>query len=234
MNLNLDVSSLQNCKALVLHSGGLDSTTALAIAIEDYGYKYNSVGSVSIQYGQRHAKEIDQAELICQYFDVPHIVLEAPAMPKSMLTNKQAEIPDVAYSEIEGVSPTYVPFRNGLFLSYLACIAQAIEAEAIYIGAHAEDAYNDAYPDCSLQFIGTMGAAVYIGTYHQVRIRAPLLNMSKADVVTLGTKLNAPLGLTWSCYKGDEKHCGHCPTCYARKEAFHKANVRDPTCYDKG
>lgn len=226
----LNVSSLQGLKALVLHSGGLDSTVALYKARADFGS--NAVGSISINYGQRHCKELNQAALICESAlpTIPHLEIMAPIMPKSLLTSDQ-DIPNVHYEDIVGVSPTYVPFRNGLFLSHLATIAQAIEAEAIYIGAHAEDARNNAYPDCSLQFIGTISAAIYIGTYHQVRIHAPLIEMTKAEVVSLGQKLNVPLKLTWSCYKGMNVHCGKCPTCYARKAAFTHANVRDPTTY---
>ena len=230
-NLDLDISPLRGLKALVLHSGGLDSTVALYKARKDF--KPKEVGSISINYGQRHERELEQSKKICANAipQILHAEVKIAAMPKSMLTSNQ-DIPDTHYENIKGISPTYVPFRNGLFLSYLATIAQSIEAEAIYIGAHAEDAKNDAYPDCSLHFIGTMGAAIYIGTYHQVRLHAPLIEMTKAEVVLLGYELGVPFDLTWSCYKGLPAHCGRCPTCYARKEAFKIAHKYDPTYYE--
>src|SRR5690606_31659982 len=123
-------------------------------------------------------------------------------------------------------------FRNGLLLSNLAAIAAADpEAEAIYIGTHAEDALAMAYPDCTLMFIGAMASAVYIGTYHKIQLHAPFIESMKADVVKKGHELGVPYELTWSCYRGEGVHCGACPTCHARKEAFRLANVVDPTVY---
>ena len=132
----------------------------------------------------------------------------------------------------DGISPTYVPFRNGLMLAALASIAQAdAEARAIYYGAHAEDAERDAYPDCSIEFIQAMGDAIRIGTYEQIQLHAPLSQMTKADVVAYGKTLYVPWHMTWSCYKGEALHCGKCPTCISRILAFEDAGVDDPTEY---
>lgn len=224
---------MKHDKAFVSLSGGLDSTTALMIAIANH--QAHNVTAVSLDYGQRHGKEMLCAQTICKLLEVEHKIIQLPNIPKTMLTDRTAAVPDCSYSDIVGVSPTYVPFRNGLMLATLAAMASPqpnsdLNAH-IYFGAHAEDAANDAYPDCRLDFIGTMGAAIYIGSYHRVRLHAPLIEMSKAEVVMKGTELWAPYAYTWSCYKGEDLHCGTCPTCLARKEAFVKAGVLDPTTY---
>jgi len=227
----------------VLLSGGIDSSTCLAYAVRDCGRE--NVIAISINYGQRHQKELSQAMKVAAYFSVPHEIHDIVGIPKAGLTDHHAVIPSVSYAELQGVSPTYVPFRNGQLISRIAGIAaHRIEVAnrgrleidhpwegRIYFGAHAEDAAGDAYPDCRLDFVGAMGAAVYIGTYHQVRIAAPLIQMFKDEIVLAGEKLGVPWHLTWSCYKGEEVHCGVCPTCRARKAGFQKAGVKDPTIY---
>ena len=221
-------------RAFVLLSGGIDSTTALA---EAFGQISDSVIGVSIDYGQRHYKEIDAAAEICRHYNADHMVAKMAPPPKSMLTDHTAEVPNISYADIQGVSPTYVPFRNGQLLSRVAGIAQdwtnniATREATIWFGAHAEDAHNWAYPDCTPEFIGAMANAIYVGTYHSVRLVAPFQHMSKTAIIALGHSLNVPYHLTWSCYKGEEKHCGVCPTCRARKEAFAFAHVADPTEY---
>jgi 7-cyano-7-deazaguanine synthase len=220
-------------QAYVSLSGGLDSSTCLGIAVQNHGAE--NVHAVSLDYGQRHKKEMEQAKLVCAFYGVDHRIIQLPNIPKSMLTDTSIEVPNMAYKDVVGVSPTYVPFRNGLLISTLAALASPSpngdEHNHIYFGAHAEDAENDAYPDCRLDFIGAMGAAIYIGTYHRVRLHAPLIEMSKAEVVWKGAEVNTPFELTWSCYKGEELHCGTCMTCRARKEAFSKAGIDDPTVY---
>jgi 7-cyano-7-deazaguanine synthase len=229
---------------LVLLSGGIDSSTCLAAAIRDCG-RHGVIG-ISIDYGQRHAKEMQQAKKVCDYFTVRHEIHPIVGIPKAGLTDHNADIPNISYQELSGVSPTYVPFRNGQLISKIAGIAAHrveelnkkagnVESEKyegrIYFGAHAEDAAGDAYPDCRLDFVGAMASAVYIGTYHQVRLKAPLIEMFKGEIIALGQNLGVPWHLTWSCYKGEELHCGVCPTCRARKAGFEKAGVKDPTVY---
>jgi 7-cyano-7-deazaguanine synthase len=228
-------------KGFVLLSGGIDSSTCLAHAIRDLDAQH--VTAISINYGQRHKKEIEAAAHVCKYFDVAYEIHELVGIPKVMLTDPSAEVPNVSYKDIEGVSPTYVPFRNGQLISKITGTAQHRINEQnrisaghsfegrIYFGAHAEDAAGDAYPDCRLDFVGAMAAAVYIGTYHAIRLSAPLIEMNKAEIIRHGEKLGVPWRFTWSCYKGEELHCGICPTCRARREGFQRANVEDPTVY---
>lgn len=234
-------------RSFVLFSGGLDSTTALAIA-HDYHYKHGgSVEAISIDYGQRHLKETEQAAKICAEYKVAHTVLKLEIAPQgTMLTDKSVEVPDIAYSDIKGISPTYVPFRNGMMLARIAAHAQEYanviakdinngnplpDLCTIWAGMHAEDAKNWAYPDCTPEFLGAMANAIYVGTYHSVRLSVPFLALSKDQIVTWGSKLEAKYGLSWSCYKGEDLHCGTCPTCRSRKEAFEIAGVDDPTPY---
>lgn len=215
--------------AYVLLSGGIDSTTCLAIAER----QFENVAGVSFNYGQRHLKEVDQARAICDHYDMPHVLLNAP-IAEGGLTDETLEMPDASYDELpEGVSPTYVPFRNGTMLALLAGHASVDEdAEALFFGAHADDAANWAYPDCTPEFIGGMANAIYIGTYHKLRLFTPLIFMNKQEIITLGTKLGVPWELTWSCYEGKALHCGICPTCRSRREGFALAGVVDPTPYE--
>lgn len=230
----------------VLLSGGIDSSTALTLAVNQL--KQRNVRCVSIDYGQRHYKEIHHAKQVSNFYGRPHEVLSIEGMPKAMLTDPSAEIPSISYDELpSGISPTYVPFRNGQMLSKLAGHVQAhlkdlydksdltaprIENDAIiYFGAHAEDAQNWAYPDCTPEFVGAMANAIYIGTYQKVRLVTPWLHSTKDEIISYGARYKTPYHLTWSCYAGGEHHCGICPTCRARKQAFLKAGVNDPTTY---
>jgi len=218
-------------KAYVLLSGGVDSSTALAIANDDWDGR---VAAVSVNYGQRHQKEIEQARKIAERLHNQFIVRDITGfISKGGLTDDNLEIPPVSYDELpQGVSPTYVPFRNGTMLSLIAGMASIDpEAEAVYIGVHAEDAENWAYPDCTPEFIGGMANAIYIGTYHKIRLHSPLIFMKKHEIVQAGTRLGVAWEDTWSCYEGGELHCGVCPTCRARMEAFHAAGIIDPTAY---
>jgi len=218
-------------KAYVLLSGGVDSSTCLAMA---HALFEGSVCGIAIDYGQRHSKELDAARKIARHFDTQFMVKDLRGLIGiGGLTDTSLEIPHVSYDELpEGVSPTYVPFRNGLMLSLITSIASADpEAVAVYYGAHAEDAENDAYPDCSLPFIDHMAQAIWIGTYGRISLNAPLGTLTKASVVLTGDRLGVPWELTWSCYEGRKDHCGVCPTCRARILAFKDAAIIDPTVY---
>lgn len=225
-------------KAFVLLSGGLDSTTALHIALKEFD---GHVEAVSIDYGQRHIRETEYARKTCKKEGVDHTLVPIGDLLKGvMLTDPNYKIPDVTYSEIDGVSPTYVPFRNGLLLSVITAHAQKYHNQfkadppiecGVYFAAHAEDAHNWAYPDCTPEFIGAMANAIYIGTYRSVRLHTPLMWLQKHEIVSLGSSLGVDFSLTWSCYAGGEKHCGACPTCHARRDAFKRAGVADPTVY---
>jgi 7-cyano-7-deazaguanine synthase len=225
-------------KAFVLLSGGIDSSTCLGIAMDKYGGTPGGVEAVGIHYGQRHLKELECAAKLCDHYHIDQVVLRLGDQPKSMLTDAKAKVPNISYKDIVGVSPTYVHFRNGQMLSKIAAYASSQVNNkgpwtdaVILFGAHAEDAAGDAYPDCRLDFVGCMGAAIWIGTYGKIRLSAPLIELYKHQVVEWGTKLCVPYQLTWSCYKGEDLHCGVCPTCRARQDAFRIAEVIDPTQY---
>src|SRR5262245_54745502 len=225
----------QMAEAFVLLSGGIDSTVCLYMAITEY----DTVHGISLFYGQRHRKEIEYAAASCERLNVPHHVIELPGIiPQTLLTDPTQEVPKISYAEITGVSPAYVPFRNGLLLSattsFVVGQREKMEAQdewAIYFGAHAEDAQNWAYPDCTPEFIGAMANAIHVGTYRGVRLRTPLEWLNKADIINLGESLHVDWRKTWSCYAGGKRHCGACPTCQARRMGFIAAEVADPTEY---
>lgn len=219
--------------AIVLLSGGLDSTTVAAMVDrQDHG----SVLSLSFYYSQRHRGEIDAAKRVADHFGMDHKVLYISlGSGDSVLMNHDSDMPHMTYEEIEqseGVSPTYVPYRNGTFLSHAASVAVASGFDTIYAGVHAEDARGWAYPDCTPEFIGAMQNAIYVGTYHKVRLVAPLQYLMKKEIVAKGLELGAPLHLTLSCYEGTVPACGKCPTCVSRLEAFLANGVRDPIPYE--
>ncbi|MCC8076087.1 MAG: 7-cyano-7-deazaguanine synthase QueC [Clostridiales bacterium] len=223
-------------KALVLSSGGVDSTTALALAVEQYGRE--NVVALSISYGQKHDKEISSAKAVAQHYGVEQLFLDLTDIFQysdcSLLRQSDEDIPLESYAEqIEetgGETPvsTYVPFRNGLFLSCAASIALSKGCGVLIYGAHADDAAGFAYPDCSPAFHQAMDAAVYEGSGHQLRIEAPFVRWTKAQVVKKGLELGVPYELTWSCYQGGDKPCGQCGTCLDRAKAFAENGVPDP------
>lgn len=226
-------------QAFILLSGGMDSATLLGMAIKAYGQE--NVLALSLDYGQLHrAKELAMARELMHHYGVRHEIHNIQdSIGKGGLSDPSLRVPDISYDEITGVSPTYVPFRNGLLLATITSLAAGYiesnldecEDGVVGYGAHAEDAANWAYPDCTPEFIGAMASAIYIGSYHKIRLWTPLMWMAKSGVVTIGTDINVPYEITWSCYKGEEKHCGTCPTCRARKQAFIDAGVIDPTDY---
>lgn len=227
-------------KAIVLSSGGVDSTTCISLAIKDVGEQ--NVMTVSVFYGQRHSKELECARKIADYYGLVHKEIDLSKtgiMDDSncpLLQGSNQDIPEHSYAEQieqngEGMVTTYVPFRNGLMLSAVAALAMASYPDDqvdIYLGAHADDAAGNAYADCSQDFTDTLGMAISIGTYGKVHLKAPLVNMNKAEVVKTGLELGTPYKLTWSCYKGGEKPCGKCGTCIDRANAFKANGVQDP------
>lgn len=222
-------------KALVLFSGGLDSTTCLALAVDKYGAE--NVIALSIYYGQKHDKEIRAAQNLAKYYGVEWKTLDLTKIFAdsncSLLAQSDMEIPQTAYADQlaeTGGKPvsTYVPFRNGLFLSSAASIALSNDCGVIYYGAHSDDAAGNAYPDCSTEFNDAMNRAIYLGSGDQLHIEAPFVELTKADVVKLGLELKVPYELTWSCYEGHDKPCGVCGTCRDRLAAFAANNVADP------
>ncbi len=225
-------------RAIVLLSGGLDSATCLKIALQDY---YSpDITTLSISYGQKHAVEIHAARSIARRLNIDdHRELTLPSDlfkgANSALVDESVEVPDITYEETikaKGTSPMYVPYRNGTFLSIAASLALQIGAERIYYGAHAEDARNFAYPDCTAEFNGAMANAIYAESGYAVRLITPLQWMTKKDVVRTAIELCVPIKLTYSCYKGGKKACGKCATCVSRIAAFKELRVMDPIDYE--
>ena len=222
-------------EALVLFSGGVDSTTCLGIAVKKYGSE--NVLALSVSYGQKHTKEIDSARAVAKHYGVELYELDLSEMFRfsdcSLLKGSSEEIPHESYEEQlkeTNGSPvsTYVPFRNGLFISSAAAIAISRGCSVIYYGAHSDDAAGNAYPDCSETFNNAMAEAVWVGSGNQVRIEAPFVTKTKADVVKIGLELGVPYELTWSCYEGGDVPCGKCGTCIDRAKAFAENGVSDP------
>ncbi len=223
-------------KALVLSSGGVDSTTALALAVQKYGA--DNVVSLSISYGQKHDKEIRAAQAVADHYGVEQLFLDLARIFQysdcSLLKQSTQSIPEESYAEqirqTQGSKPvsTYVPFRNGLFLSAAASIALSKDCSVIYYGAHADDAAGAAYPDCSPAFHQAMSDAIREGSGGQLTVEAPFVHMNKAQIVRMGLEMKVPYELTWSCYEGGEKPCGKCGTCRDREAAFAANHVKDP------
>lgn len=222
-------------KAMVLFSGGVDSTTCLGIAVDKYGAE--NVVALSIAYGQKHTKEIECSQKIAQHYGVEHLYLDLGKIFQysncSLLSHSDQEIPTESYAkQIEKTHgapvSTYVPFRNGLFLSSAASIALSKGCEVIYYGAHSDDAAGNAYPDCSDAFNKAINEAIYIGSGNQLKVEAPFIGLTKAQVVKKGLELKVPYELTWSCYMGEDKPCGVCGTCIDRAKAFEENGVADP------
>lgn len=226
-------------KAIVLSSGGVDSTVCLSMAVKKFGK--DNVASTSIFYGQKHRKELDCAKAVAEYYGIPHYEFDVSSILRfsncSLLANSTQQIVHKSYNQQiaengTGKVSTYVPFRNGLMLSICASLAQSIyenDDVVIYIGAHADDAAGNAYADCSEEFVNTISDAIAIGTYEQVRVEAPFAGVSKAEVVRKGLELEVPFHLTWSCYEGGAKPCGTCATCIDRARAFNVNHAKDPT-----
>lgn len=223
-------------KALVLSSGGVDSTTCLALAIRDVGLE--NVATVVIDYGQRHKREMESARKVAEYYGVPHYEFNVAELFKysncSLMANGQ-EVVETTYEEQFATGKkisSYVPFRNGLMLSICATLAQSLwedEKCYIYLGNHASDF---AYADCSVEFTKKMDSAIAEGTYGLVHFLSPLKELTKDQVIDLGMQMNVPYELTWSCYEGRELPCGKCASCLERIKSFEINGYKDPVKYE--
>ena len=226
-------------KAVVLLSGGLDSTTVLGLAQAD-GY---DVHALSFSYGQRHRFELDRARAIAQQAGVRHVVLDLDLSQfgGSALTDDIDVPKDRDESEMESEIPvTYVPARNTVFLSCALAWAEALGTGDIFIGVNALD--YSGYPDCRPQYIKAFQEMANLATKGGVEgtlpvtIHTPLLNMTKAQIITKGLELGVDYGQTISCYDPDEDGaaCGHCDACQLRLKGFREAGVDDPSRYQEG
>ena len=212
-------------KAVVLLSGGLDSTTTLYYA-KSRGYKCYCL---VFDYGQRHKKEIESAKRVAKRANCKRQIIKFKLPWKgSSLLDKEMKLPITNYQLPITIPSTYVPARNIIFLSFALSYAEAIDAEKIFIGANIID--YSGYPDCRPEFFRAFERIITTGTKAgaKIEIKAPLVHKSKAEIVKLAKGLNAPLELTWSCYKGGKKPCGNCDSCILRAKGFKEAKRKDP------
>lgn len=225
-------------KTLVLLSGGADSATALGMFVKDFGSE--NVSGLNVHYGQKHSREIQAAKDIANYYKINlHEIDLSPIFESSncsLLQHSTINIPQQTYAEqlkTTGGTPvtTYVPYRNGLFLSVAASMALSLGCNILVYGAHADDAAGNAYPDCSIKFTQALSTAIYLGSGQQLQAFAPFVSMTKAQLIKLGLDIGVPYELTWSCYEGKEKPCGVCGTCRDRIKAFEENGAVDPLKY---
>ncbi len=226
-------------KAVILLSGGLDSTTVLALATAN-GY---SVYALSFSYGQRHAGEIGAARKVAARFGVvQHVVTEIDlrVFGGSALTADVAVPKDRSVELSEDVPVTYVPARNTIFLSFALAFAEVVGAHEIFIGVNALD--YSGYPDCRPEFIGAFQKMARLATradtagadpVEQITIMTPLMDMTKREIIDLGMSLGVDYGMTTSCYdpSADDEACGRCDACQLRLRGFHEAGSIDPARY---
>lgn len=218
-------------KAIVLFSGGLDSTTCLAIA-RSQGYICEAV---SFNYDQKHQSELSAAKIIAASFTVKHHIIKLPMLTGSSLVDTNLSIPDHSGNNL--IPSTYVPARNIIFLSHALGLAETLKAQTIFIGVSAID-YSH-YPDCRPEFINSYQNMINLGTKSAVEgkhitIDAPLINLTKAETIKLGVKLGVDYAQTVSCYRAEKGFaCGRCDSCVLRKKGFREAKITDPTNYNQ-
>ncbi len=222
--------TLESCIAIV--SGGLDSTVLAHMLAEG-----NDVHVVSFNYGQRHLKELECAmyqakELGCEYTEVP-VVFLGQMLRGSALTSPTIDVPEGHYAD-DNMRLTVVPNRNSIMLNIATGIAVAEKAAFVATAVHAGD--HTVYPDCRPEFIDALTRSLRLANEGFIdptfQIVAPFVNIGKEQIVRIGYELSVDFEHTWSCYKGEEIHCGRCGTCVERKEAFRLAEVVDPTQYE--
>lgn len=217
-------------KVVAIYSGGMDSTVLL-YHMRTEGHE---VAALSVDYGQTHRRELDSAKKICESMGIPHDIADLRGITHLLggnsLTDTSIEVPEGHYTA-EDMKATVVPNRNMIMLS--VAIGYAITLRALYVayGAHAGD--HTIYPDCRPEFAAAVNTAAMLADWHQVELLRPFVRMTKAEIAKRGAELEVPFGLTWSCYKGGDVHCGRCGTCVERREAFEVAGLVDPTEYEQ-
>ncbi|MBV9254249.1 MAG: 7-cyano-7-deazaguanine synthase QueC [Actinobacteria bacterium] len=215
--------------ALVVLSGGLDSTVCLGLARRDA----DRVDAVTFDYGQRHRVELDHAAAVAAHYGVEHLVvpIDLTGWGGSALTDASIDVPEPTAGGDASIPVTYVPARNLIFLSLAMGIAEARDLDTVYLGVNALD--YSGYPDCRPEFVQSFAATAALALKrgvegNPIEVRTPLVDLGKADIVRLGLELDAPLRLTWSCYRGAHLPCGRCDSCALRAKGFAEAGVPDP------
>jgi 7-cyano-7-deazaguanine synthase len=215
---------------VVILSGGLDSTTCMALAEREAD---GPPLALSFDYGQSHRIELERAAKIAGHYDSEHLVvsIDASAWGGSALTDRSIDIPEPTESDAGGIPVTYVPARNIIFLAVALGVAEARDADAVYLGVNALD--YSGYPDCRPAFVDAFRAVAEVGQKRAlegrpVDIRTPLIDLTKAEIVRLALDLGAPVELTWSCYRAGPEPCQDCDACQLRARGFADAGAADP------
>ncbi len=218
---------LKFSKAVILLSGGVDSTTLLYQVRKSW-----DVYALSFDYGQKHSKELTAATLTCLKLKVPHKIIDLTVLGEiapSALTRDNLNIPEGHYED-ENMKMTVVPNRNGVLLNLCASYAIGVGADTIFYGAHGGD--HAIYPDCRPEFVESTQKALSLCDWNPIRLEVPFLLANKAQIVNTGLKLGVDYALTWTCYKGKDKACGKCGSCQERLEAFKMNGAVDPIEYE--
>ena len=223
-------------KAIALLSGGLDCTVASSIYSKDY-----EIHAITFNYGQKSFKqELAASKLICEKMNFKHKVIDLNWLGEisSSSLNTDENIPEPEYDDLDNIeksaetaSSVWVPGRNTVFTSIALSFAESIGADIIIVGWDEEEART--FPDNSKEYLEKFNELFEVGSPFSIKIEAPLIDLDKNEIVELGARFNAPMELSYSCYKGDDKHCGVCESCMRRKRGFMKANVEDLTEYEK-
>ncbi|GHC04011.1 7-cyano-7-deazaguanine synthase QueC [Cerasicoccus arenae] len=214
--------------AVLIYSGGLDST----VLLHHLHQAGNELAALSVNYGQRHSREIECARQQCARLGIEHRVADlrslAPLLGANSLTDSAVDVPQGHYTE-ETMKATVVPNRNMIMLSVATGWAISRKSDCVAYAAHSGD--HAIYPDCRREFAEALDAAIRLADWHEVHLYRPFVDWTKADIAKRGEELGVPFAETWSCYQGGEVHCGQCGTCIERREAFYLAEVDDPTPY---
>ena len=214
--------------SIIILSGGMDSVSML------YDYADSIALALSFDYGSNHnAKELPMAAYHCQRLGIEHIIIPLGFIKQyfhSSLLSGAAAIPEGKYDDVT-MRSTVVPFRNGIMLSVAAGMAEDRQLSRILMANHSGD--HAIYPDCRPDFVDAMAGAVREGTYNGVELFTPYTRLTKTDIARRGKLLGIDYSMTWSCYKGGDKHCGKCGTCQERRQALAEAGITDQTIYEE-
>ena len=222
-------------KAISVLSGGLDCTVSTSVFAGEY-----EIHAITFDYGQKSFKrEVKAAREICKKMNWSHEVIDLPWLSKISTSslNTSDDIPEVSYDDLddlkkssESASSVWVPARNMVFTSIAVSYAESIGAKIIIVGWDAEEAAT--FPDNSKEFLNAFNELIDVGSPDEIKIEAPAIDLNKEEIVKLGVEVGAPMELSYSCYKGGDKHCGVCESCMRRKRAFKNLGIKDLTEYE--